>query len=259
MNTKLSFKRTVCGIAGVGALLLAANNSFAQTVINAYDVAANYTATGFTGNQGYGFGAWTVNTPGGGDYISGDNPPYFGLWNSTPNSASTAVRPFSSSLTVGQTFSAQLMMTDLSGATSMNAMELLDGSGNVLFSYWQQGGGYANGWYTDAGVTGGTATGFAYDFQSMDSFAFTLTSPTAYTFSDLSTGASINGTVDGTISQVEFLRANESSASLPDGQDFKFNSLEITSVPEPTSAAIAGLAGCILWAIRRRGSPGSKV
>jgi alpha-glucosidase len=214
----------------------------AQTTI-AYDVAANYTNSGFAGNQGFGFGAWALNTPGGGDYISGTTPPYFGISNNTEGSASTAVRPFSSSLSVGQTFSVQLMMNTLTTTGNINALELLDSSGNVLFSYWHRGTDYANGWYTDSTVTGGTATGFKYDFTEMDSFAFTLTSPTAYTFSDLSTGASINGTVDGTISQVEFLRTNQSGSNPSNGQDFDFNTLVITSPAQATGLSSLAYEG----------------
>src|ERR1700744_477231 len=83
----------------------------AQVITNAYDVASNYGS--FAGKQGFGFGAWAVPTTGGGKYISGDAPPYFGIWNSTANSVSTSVRSFNSTLAVGQTFSVQLMMNNL--------------------------------------------------------------------------------------------------------------------------------------------------
>jgi hypothetical protein len=232
--------------------MLAANSSPAQVVTNAFDVASSYTGTGFTGNQGYGFGAWTLNTPGGGDYISGDNPANFGIWNNTANSATTAERSFNSALTVGETFAVQLMLNNLDSSSTINALELQNSSGTVLFSYWHQGGDSNNGWYSDAAVTAGTATGFSYDYQQLDSFAFTLTSPTTYTFADLSTGASLTGTLAGAVDEVTFLRSNESSSSPSNGQDFKFNTLEITSVPEPASVSFAALGFSLMLAFRRR-------
>ena len=208
--------------------------ALAQVATNAYDVASNYGS--FTGNQGFGFGGWTVNTTGGGKYISGDIPPYFGIWNSAANSVSTAIRPFYSVLAVGQTFSLQLMMNSLDAANNTNGIKLQDAGGKVLFSYWHQGGDTANGHYTDAGITNGTAMGFAMDQGQMDSFAFFLTGPTNYTFSDLSTGTSISGTLlEANIAQVTFFRANGNNVPT-NGQDFKFNTLAFT-YPIPTNAA----------------------
>ncbi|HEY1790516.1 MAG TPA: immunoglobulin domain-containing protein [Verrucomicrobiae bacterium] len=193
---------------------------------NAYDVAANY--SGFAGNQGFGFGAWTLSTVGGGDYISGDNPPLFGIWNNTASAATTAVRPFNSPLPVGGSFLVQLEMNNLDSSGNTNEIELQDASGNVLFSYFQMGGDNTNGWYTDANGTG-VATGFAYDFADVDSFAFTLNSSTSYTFTDLATGASFTGTLSGApIAQVTFFRGNGTTAP-SNGQDFKFSSLVILS------------------------------
>src|SRR5262249_52684118 len=141
----------VFGILGTATLVFATRSAFAQ-VTKAFDAAQNYTATGFTGNQGFGFGAWTLSTPGGGSYISGDTPPNFGIWNNTGNAASTALRSFNSSLSVGQTFSVQLEMNHLDTSANQNAFSLLNSSGQVLFSYWHQGGDNADGHYTDAGV-----------------------------------------------------------------------------------------------------------
>lgn len=193
---------------------------------NAYDVAANYSA--FTGNQGFGFGAWTLSTVGGGDYVSGDNPPIFAIWNSTADAQSTATRTFNTALPVGGSFLVQLQMNNLDTPNNTNMFELMDASGNVLFSYFHEGGDIADGRYTDANGTG-TATNFAYDFASLDSFAFTLTSSTTYTFTDLSTGASFSGTLSGApIAQVGFVRVN-GDGTPSNGQDFKFTTLVILS------------------------------
>ena len=208
-----------------------AGSASAQMMTNAFDAASNY--SGFSGNEGFGFGPWTTGTDGGGQYISSGTPATFAIWNSTPESSSWAVRTLNGGLSAGQTFSVQLMMNVLDPATASapnrNALQFLDASGNVLFSYWHQGGDNLDGHYSDATVTDGSASGFAYDYTQLDSFAFSLTSSTNYTFYDLSTGASINGTISGTISQVRFLRENQSSSALSGGQDFKFTSLLITS------------------------------
>ncbi|HEX4266024.1 MAG TPA: TIM-barrel domain-containing protein [Verrucomicrobiae bacterium] len=220
--------------------LAALASASAQSITVASDNASNYSSTGFTGNDGFGFGAWSLNTPGGGKYISGDTPPSFGIWNGNGNSASTAVRSLLSGLSPGETFSVQLTMNNLDSSANVNALELLDASGNVLFSYWHQGGDIADGHYSDSGVTNGTAAGFPFDYQLMDSFAFTLIDSSNYTFQDLSTGASISGTVSGVISQVEFLRANKSATTPANGQDFKFNTLAITTPSQAgTGASLA--------------------
>ncbi|HEX4266022.1 MAG TPA: PEP-CTERM sorting domain-containing protein [Verrucomicrobiae bacterium] len=253
MRKHLSHHLIIQGIATVALVSLGVNRATAQTVV-ASDTAANYSGAGFTGNQdqGFGFGTWVLSTSGGGSYISGDAPPNFGIWNGAGNGSSTAIRSFNSSLSVGQTFSVGLMFVNLDTSANRNALELEDSSGNVLFSYWHQGGDGADGHYTDAGVTGGVATGFAYDFQHLDSYSLTLTSATTYTFTDVTTSQSINGTLAGTVSQVELLRANDSASAPSNGQDFKFNNLQITEVPEPTSLALVGVGAGLLFLMRRR-------
>lgn len=218
-----------------------ANSTHADTI--ASDIAANYTATGFTGNQGFGFGTWAISTPGGGKYISNEATPAFGIWNTTANSASTATRPFTSSLAVGQTFYVQLQMNNLDGALNTNGFKLQDASGNTLFSYWHQGGDNADGHYSDAGVNSGTAAGFAYDYLQMDSFAFTLTSPTTYIFTDVTKGTNLTGTLSGvSIAQVTFFRGNGNVTPV-NGQDFKFNSLNITSPAQTNGGATLAYEG----------------
>ncbi|HTJ00095.1 MAG TPA: hypothetical protein VL527_14535, partial [Dongiaceae bacterium] len=140
MNYPFNCKNVLQAAAGTAVVLLVTGTASGQIATNAYDVASSYSGSGFTGNQGFGFGAWTLSTPGGGSYISGDATPNFGIWNGTGNSASSAIRPFNSSLTVGQTFSVQLQLNNLDSSANHNALQFLDGSGTVLFSYWHQGG-----------------------------------------------------------------------------------------------------------------------
>jgi hypothetical protein len=208
----------------------------------AEDSATNYSADGFTGNNGFGFGPWTISTPGGGCYISGDNPALFGIWNSTANAQSVASRTLNTPLAAGQSTSVQLQMTTLNSSTYTNAFQFWDANGNVLFSYYHQGGDTANGHYTDATGTH-TATGFAFDSAKTDSFTFLLNTATTYMFIDNRTGAKFNGTLSGAaVSQVAFVRAN-GSPTPNNGQDLKFNGLIIyvpTSQPVTLAATNSG-------------------
>jgi hypothetical protein len=235
--------------------LVAANFASAQSTIVATDTAANYGSDFDTGmNGGSGFGPWTLNTPGGGHYVGGG---VFGLWNNAygAGTGSFANRSLGSSLSVGQTFSISLEMGSLNSALEEGGFNLEDSSGDVLFSYWQQGGNNANGDYSDAGGAG-SATGFAYDYMHLDTFTFTLDSANSYTFTDLATSASFSGTLSGTISQFQVFRDNlagDPAGGGGGGTDLRFNNLEVTAVPEPSWLALAGVSGLgMLMVVRRR-------
>ncbi len=228
---KNKFTASICEITGLAVFLFAAGNVSAQNT-NAYDVAANYAS--FSGNQGFGYGPWALSTPGGGSYIANDagtHPHSFGLWNNTANSASTAVRPFDSALPVGGTFSLDFRLENLQDTSETNGFTLQDASGNAVFSFFHMGGDNANGWYTDASGTG-VATGFSYNFDSFTHLRFVLNTATTYTLIDDTTTNSFSGTLSGaSITQITFFRGNGSSTP-PNGQDFKFDTLMITS-PTP--------------------------
>lgn len=247
--------KLVLGSLGIAFGLATTDFAFAQATTIASDSAANYGSDFDTGmNGGYGFGTWTLNTPGGGHYVGGG---VFGLWNNAygAGTGSFANRQFGSSLSVGQTFSISLEMGSLNSSLEEGGFSLEDSSGNVLFSYWQQGGNNANGDYSDANGPG-TATGFAYDFMRLDTFAFTLNSATSYTFTDLATSASYEGTLSGTISQLQVFRDNlagDPATGGGGGTDLRFNNLEITAVPEPSFFALVGIGGLgLLTVVRRR-------
>lgn len=241
----------------MGLLVMAATQASAQ-ITNAYDTASNPVYDGdFEGiNGGFGFGgSWTLNTPGGGHYANGG---FFGLWNNGygTNTGSYANRLFGSSLSVGQAFSTSFQNGHLNSSLEQGGFNLEDSSGNILFSFWQQGGNNADGNYADANGAG-TATGFAYDFGATDTYAFSLDSATSYTFTDLATSASFTGTLAGTIDQVQFFRQNladDPATGGGGGTDFRIADLGITSVPEPSTLALVGLggAGIVFSFIRRR-------
>src|SRR6202012_4194704 len=178
----------------------------------AEDFATNYFATGFTGNEGFGFGSWTMSLTGGGAYISGDKPALFGIWNSAANGQSTAGRSVNSPLAVGQSLLLQLQMGSLDSSNNTNRIELRDASGNALFSFYHVGGDTPDGHYTDATGTH-TATGFAYNSSQLNNYQCKLTSATTCTFSDLSTTNSVSGTLSGAaVTQIAFVRVNGSAA-----------------------------------------------
>ncbi len=251
LRTKLIF-----GTLGIISGMVATNFAAAQSTTTALDTAANYSGGFSTGmNGGYGFGAWTLNTPGGGNYVGGG---LFGLWNNAygAGTGSYANRPFGSVLSPGQTFSISVQTGTLNGSAEQAGFNLEDASGNVLFSYWQQGGNYLDGDFSDANGAG-TATGFAYDFSQLDTIAFTLNSATSYTLTDLATDASFSGTLSGSaIDQVQIFRQNlagDPNLGGGGGTDYRFNNLEITTVPEPSVLALAGMSGLgILFIARRR-------
>jgi alpha-glucosidase len=195
----------------------------AADVTNALDTAGNYTV--FSGNQGFGFGAWALSTAGGGCYISGDSPKLFGIWNNSANGRTTAARPFSQPLATGESFSVQLRFLTLDNSSNQNGIQLQDASGQTRFSFWHAGGESADGHYADDAGTN-AAKGFAYNYSQTDTYVFTLTSSSNYVFTHVATGRAVSGVLasGGAISQVTFYRANLGAAP-GSGDDFKFNTL----------------------------------
>ncbi len=236
----------VWGIAAGTGLLLLAQAATAQTT-NALDFASDpaYDNDGAPNglspggqNGGYGFGAWTftVNSTGGA-FIqtygpSGDS---FDLWNNSYNATTFAIRPFNSALSAGQSFSVQLRLNNLDGTANTNQLALENAAGQILFSYYHLGGDNANGHYTDANTSNGSAVNFPYDYQQFDSFTFTLNSATSYTFTDNTSGGSVSGVIaGGPITQVAFIRGNGLEAP-SNGQDFQFDALQITTTAGPVA------------------------
>ncbi|GAA5480857.1 hypothetical protein [Haloferula sargassicola] len=217
----------------------------------AADFGVNYLGVGFTGNQGFGYGSWVTSTEGGGSYISGDAEPRFAIWNSAANGTSSAVRPLDSPLEEGQCLMVRLQMTNLDSPANTNRFELRDEADHILFSYCHQGGDNADGHYIDAGGTH-SAPGFAYHYQQLDSFQFTLDSPTTFTFTDLTTGSSVNGVLSGApVSKVAFVRANGAVAP-GNGQDFKFNGLVVYTPTALSSGIEKAPAG---WTVNFSATP----
>lgn len=240
-------RRSQTAILTLAAALLIADAAPAQTT-NAFDQASG---TAYAGdgppnglspggqNGGFGFGAWTFTVQNtGGAFIQNNGPSgdSFDLWNTTANSSTLAVRPFNSPLAAGQSFMVSIRLNSLDGIANTNEIALEDSSGNILFAYWHYGfeANANNGEYSDATTNDGSAVNFQYAYQQFETFTFTLNSPTAYTFTDNSTGASFTGTISNSqIAQVAFIRFNGAHAP-GNGQDFQFDQLQITSSSPPT-------------------------
>jgi len=258
MKNSIRSKRVVQCLAGLATVVSVATSTPADAAI-AYDVATNSTYSGsFSGlNGGFGFEAWSTSTSGGGSYVGlNGGIAYFGLWNNGfgTGTGSFATRAFNSPLSAGQTFSTSLKIGNLNSSFEQEGFNLKDSLGNILFSYWQQGGNNSDGNYLDANGAA-TATGFAYNYNNLGEFRFTLDSATSYTFTDLATSAVLTGTISGTINQVEFFRQNladDPNTGGGGGTDFRFHDLSITAAPEPSILALAALSGFGMFVVSRR-------
>lgn len=237
--------RTVRGLLGAAALVasLCAILPARAQVTNAFDNAVDPIYNGLGApdglgsggqNGGFGFGPWTfVVNVSGGSFIQGGGPSgkSFDLWNNASDAATTANRSFNTPLATGDSFTFSLRLNGLRGQDT-NRIDLQDVTGNVLFSYWHKGGDNLDGWYADANQTAGVAANFPYAYQSFQTFRFTLTSPTTYTFTDLANGANFTGTIgNAAITQFTLRRQNGSPAP-NNGEDFQFdNFIVVASTP----------------------------
>lgn len=240
-------RATFAGITLAGIVLSATSGS--AQVTNAFDQASDPVYSGLgapnglgTGGQngGSGFGAWTftINNPSGGSggsFIQNNGPSgqSFDLWNTGANGSTIATRDFGTPMTAGQSFTISLRLNGLNGSDT-NRFALLDASGNILFSYWHKGGDNNNGWYSDANNAAGTAVNFPYAFQQFQTFKFTLTSATTYTFTDITSGGSFTGTIaNSPIAKFSLIRRNGSSAP-GNGEDFQFDQFILVSAAPPS-------------------------
>ncbi|HTL71934.1 MAG TPA: Ig-like domain-containing protein [bacterium] len=244
----------------LGAILFAQANLASAQTTNAFDQASDPAYTGLgepnglgTGGQngGFGFGAWTFTVTGnGGSFIQNYGPSgnSFDLWNTSANSGTVAVRPFTTPLAPGQSFLVALRLNSLDNGNNTNRFALEDASGNVLFSYWHVGNepnGAVNGWYSDGATAQGVATNFSYAYQQFVTYKFTLNSATTYTFTDLGSGASFTGTIANTpIAQAAFMRRNAGTAP-GNGQDYQFDQLTIISAAPPSFQALSPAASAL--------------
>ncbi len=250
-------------LAAVAALLGAAS---CQAGVIASDAAANspYTVgSSFSGqNGGTGFGSWSVVNNTGSNFISsatwGSITPWFDIYNtSNPpgGDQTTAGRSLNSVLAVGDTLSFDFVLNSLQSGASAG-FYLSDSNGSGLFTFYQQGNSSTAGSIVDASGTSSNV-GVGYNYQTVDSVSFTLTSATGYNF-DVNNTLVKSGTISnstGGIAGLNFF-VNEGGSS----SDLQFTNLQVTApagaaVPVPASFGLllaGALAGGIGLALRSR-------
>jgi hypothetical protein len=264
-------KKLALGIVSLGVMAIGA-----YAASNASDNAGNYSnPAGWTGNGGSGWGgAWTFTTPANsgdflGDSTTNASNPSGGInsgnglaWGLFANTGATsdATRPFSGSLSVGQTFSLQIDQ-GFQDAGSTVGFGLQNASGQNLFEAYYIGGDATNSWKTNSSAGQQNLSpnvGFSGDGFNV---TFTLQAGNTYagTFSDMhGNSANFSGTLSTqaggeAISQVRLFNSNAGNGGT---NDQYFNNMSITSVPEPGTilSFLSGssLLGAFLFIRRRR-------
>lgn len=215
-------------------------------------------------NGGSGFAPWsTVNSgligssitngPGGSSAGIDTVGVSFGLFSNTGNPVfAQAVRPFSSSLAIGETF---LMSFDNGtvGADGSVGFALRNASNNSLFQFYILGG--QNSYTIDSG-SGPQQTAHGFTAGGLNTL-FTLTSATTFSFSiqfnDNAAVETFTGTLTnpgGAITNVRLFAVNPNGTANPESNVY-YNNLQI--VPEPSSFALmAGPAILGAWFFVRR-------
>jgi hypothetical protein len=137
-------------------------------------------------NGGGGFGAWVLSSTGSGGSFSGssDIGNAWGLW-ANNGGTSSAVRPFSQSLTVGSTVSLALDNGFIDNGSSVG-VRLRNSSGNVLTEFRFVGGGNS---YSVNDGTGTTDTGITYTSTGLSNVTFAYTAANTYSLSVTKAGA----------------------------------------------------------------------
>ena len=262
-------------------LAMGLTTSGAFAAANAFDTAANYSGgwgAGTTPNLGSGFGAWAVA-----DNDGGGSAPYAGTyldlatygnpdtvvsgtpsssWGTYANGAANAYIDLTRSFNSGggsasllnQTFSVAFNSSGIGGAGQSIGLGV-----GTAFNLSYAGGGADN---MTLSVDGGAANAVAVDYAQLAAgivLALTVTGPANSTSESYSlvispfAGGPALYSGSGTFDSSAF---NTTSFTLADNNTANnqyFNNLSITAVPEPSTAAAAGVSGLLaLRALRRR-------
>ncbi len=280
MNTKPNLSvdaSLIKSSAIIVALGLSSGMAFAAA--NAYDTSANYTggwSAGTAPNLGSGFGAWTIT-----DNDGGGSAPYAGTYldlasYSNPDTVLTGGSSWGTYANGAANAFINLSRAFNTGGGSASLL-------NQTFSFAYNSSGIGGGGQS-IGLGVGTAFGFGYAGGGADSMTFVLDgivqNPIPVNYAALAAGINLSLTVTGpansstegySLSISPFAGGpalytgsgtfdssayNTSSFTFADNNTANnqyFNNLSISSVPEPTTLALAGLGGlATLVAARRR-------
>jgi len=196
-----------------------------STATQAVDSASAYSNETWTNgsNEGTGFDAWTLSgSSNSGTFVSTDG---WGFWSHEGGNLSEAIRPFSTPLSTGQTFSVTMKNGWIWESGGSVGVALRDGVGTTL---WEL---YFNGGDTFYNTPGGV-TDIGWTDAGLD-ILFTVTDTNAFSVEVHPLGGSArqyNGTFSNTISEI---RAWSSNNGTEDGQnsnrDYFINNLLVTT------------------------------
>lgn len=253
----------------IAGILIFAGVSFGQI---ASDNAGNYGGGWTNGsNGGTGFTAWDLtqnnndNTTNFAGYFTGDSTQgsgnintgglSFGIYANPGSAFANAIRGFAEGdLLVGQQFSLQLAVNFRNGNKGMT----LNNGGTQLFNFNVGGDAYTYSIGNGSAIT----LSLAYQPDSIFSLAFTRTAGTTFNISITRT-SSAGGTEVGlnqsfdlgaTINNFKLYNSGTDAGGAAQN-NFYFNNLAITVIPEPTTLSLLGAPALLgAYFLRRRKS-----
>lgn len=260
--------KTTSFFAFASVSLFSAGILAAQT---ASDDASNYTSWTDGSNEGNGFADWSLNNndaggvaPFAGNFL-GDSAAgagnintggqSFGMYANPGGAFSTAIRSFSSALSVNDRFSFQMALNFDNGNKGFN----LRTAGDSIFNFNVGGGGSVSS--PNATLVPGSGAGYDYGgndvvldvivtIATSSELNYEITRASSQGFQGQLFSGSVTGITDP-IDNFEFYISDTDDGSAQN--NLYFNNLAVSTVPEPAAFALgAGMLVLALAALRRR-------
>ena len=237
----------VLGVGGNEITVRGTNVSVGGTATNARDNASDaaYSGGWNSGNNGgTGFGGWTLYSDASAGHFIGENG--WGMWSHEGGNLSEAIRPFSSALSTGQTFSVRMKNGWIWESGGSVGVALQATNGDTAWEFFFNGGdtfysrshGTTDVGWTDAGID----------------IVFTLTATNTYDLSVTPVGGSerqYSGTLTGDVARFRAWSYNNGTGDeFNSNRDYFFNNLKITS---PTPGGVVTSTHSVV--ITRAGDP----